>query len=78
MSEPYGLEGREFPRVAPLPTKRERHRVDEALKEAGEQDYDEVVILGFKDGKSYLLHSQIESTVRLIGAIEWLKFRMME
>jgi hypothetical protein len=60
-----------------IPTKTERNLVADTLKTVGEQDFDEVVILGFKNGKSYLHHSKIDDMSKLIGAIEWLKFRIM-
>lgn len=61
-----------------LPSIPERNKVPDILKTVSEQDFDEVVILGFKDGKSYLHHSMIHDTPRLIGAIEWLQHRLME
>lgn len=64
--------------LSALPTRTERNLVADTLKTATEQDFDEVVLLGFKDGKSYLFHSKIEDIPKLIGAIEWLKFRMMQ
>lgn len=53
-----------------LPSKSERQKVDDTLRVVGEQNFDEVVILGFKDGRSYLHHSKIENTTLVIGAIE--------
>jgi hypothetical protein len=61
-----------------LPTKGDRQKVDDTLKAVAEQQCDEVVVLAFKDGKSYLHHSKIENMSTLIGAIEWLKYRLME
>lgn len=64
--------------VQRLPDKGERAKVADTLKTVMEQDCDEVVILGFKDGKSYLHHSMIADMARLVGAIEWIKHRLME
>ncbi len=61
-----------------LPSKSERQKVADTLRVVAEQDFDEVVVLGFKDGKSYLHHSKIENTTLVIGAIECLKYRLLE
>lgn len=61
-----------------LPRKSERQKVDDTLRIVGEQNFDEVVVIGFKDGKSYLHHSKIENTTLVIGAIEWIKHRLLE
>lgn len=61
-----------------MPSKAERQKVADTLKVVAELDFDEVVILGFKNGSSFLHHSKIEDTPRLIGAIEWIKHRIME
>lgn len=61
-----------------LPSRAERRKVEDTLRTVGEQEFDEVVVLGFKDGRSYLFHSMIDDTPRVIGAIEWIKHRLME
>lgn len=64
--------------VESLPDKGMRAKVADTLKTVGEQDFDEVVVLGFKNGKSYLHHSMIADTPRVVGAIEWIKHRLLE
>lgn len=61
-----------------IPAKGERQKVSDTLRIVGEQGFDEVVVLGFKNGRSYLHHSKIENMPSLIGAIECLKYRLLE
>ena len=64
--------------VTIIPTKRERARVDDTLKTVTEQEFDEVLILGWKDGRTYLHHSYLDNTLLTLGALEALKFRLQE
>lgn len=63
--------------VRTLPTVGERQHVGEILAHVAGENYDEVVVLGFKDGRTYLNHSRIANEVLLIGAIEVMKLRMI-
>lgn len=64
--------------VEQLPQRGERSKVSDTLKTVSEQDFDEVVIIGYKNGKSYLHHSKIADTPKLIGTIEMIKYRLLE
>lgn len=66
-----------FYRVHTLPTTGERQHVGEILAHVAGENYDEIVVLGFKDGRTYLNHSRIANEVLLIGAIEVMKLRMI-
>ncbi len=64
--------------VTTIPTKRERAGVEKTLQTVKEQEFDQVLILGWKDGRTFMHHSYIENTLLTLGALENLKFRLQE
>jgi len=60
-----------------LPSKADRRKVDDTLQKVKDAGFDEVVIIGFKNGKSYLNHSKIENINTLVGSIEDMKYRLL-
>ena len=64
------------PTLRELP--RDRKKVEETLQTVIEQEFDEVLVLGWKDGKTYMHHSALGDVVRTLGAMEILKFRLQE
>lgn len=63
-------------RIREIP--KDRQKVSETLQTVTEQEFDEVLILGWKDGKTYMHHSALQNTLEVIGALEVLKFRLQE
>lgn len=53
-----------------MPSRAERQQVNATLDNVRAENFDEVVILGFKNGATYLHHSKIASVPLLVGAIE--------
>lgn len=51
--------------------------VAQVIQSAQEQDFDSVVILGYKNGNIYIQHSKLESAVRIIGALELAKNKIL-
>jgi len=49
----------------------------ELLQSAQEQNFDSVVIVGYKNGNIYIQHSKLESAVRVLGAIELAKNKIL-
>lgn len=57
---------------------KERKGVERTLDLAREQEFDEILILGWKDGRTYMSNSGLDDILRVIGAMEVLKFRLQE
>ena len=47
------------------------------LESAIEQDFDSVIVLGYKNGTVACQYSKIESITRVIGALEYAKHRLL-
>lgn len=54
-----------------------KRAVMEKLDEAKEEAFDEVIILGMKDRKVYILYSGCSDYLRLVGALEEAKHHVL-
>lgn len=63
-------------RLHVLPSRGEQQKVTDTLQQAIAANFDEVVLLGFKDGKTFLMHSKIANDILVMGALEDMKMRM--
>ena len=51
---------------------------NELLQDALDAEFDSVIILGYKDGNLHCKQSATIDFVKMIGALEWAKYRLME
>lgn len=65
-------------KLASLPSKSERNEVRSVLTEALDDNFDEVILFGFKNGKIHIRRSKISSTMNTIGALEAAKIGLWE
>jgi hypothetical protein len=63
--------------VTKLPNKK-KDTATEILKRAMEEDYDEVIIAGFKDGRFYMLHSELSDGAKVIGALTMMQYEILK
>lgn len=61
-----------------LPSKGHQNEVRERLLDAVKAEYDEVFIIGYKDGILHTTHSGYKDIERKLGAIELLKHNMID
>jgi hypothetical protein len=60
------------PEVVKLETKRDKN-VRETLEDALHQEFESVIVIGYKDGHTYVKGSGCKHRVELIGALEVAK-----
>lgn len=65
-------------KVTALPSRGDQNEVRERLLDALKAEYDEVFIIGTKDGSLHTTHSGYKDIERKLGALELLKFNMIE
>ena len=65
-------------KVIKPPTKGEQNEVQERLKDAFDREYDEVFIIGMKDGMLCTTHSGYKSIEQKLGLLELLKFNLIQ
>ena len=63
--------------VTKLPNKK-KETVKDILTTTMEQDYDEVLVVGFKDGKFFMQHSEISNAVKVLGALTMLQHEILK
>lgn len=63
--------------VTKLPNKK-KEAVKEILTITIEQEYDEVLIVGFKDGKFYMQHSNVDDAARVLGTLVMLQHEILK
>lgn len=63
--------------VIKTPSKGEQHEVKEKLQEAIDMEYDEVFIIGNKDGRLCTTFSGYKSIEQKLGLLELLKHNMI-
>jgi hypothetical protein len=56
----------------------EANKVLDVLAAAADRNYDEVVVLGMKDGRAYLHHSRFASGYQLVGALADIQHQILE
>lgn len=65
-------------KITALPSRGDKNEVKEKLQAAIAQEYDEVFIIGTKDGMLHTTYSGYKDIERKLGALELLKFNMIE
>jgi UDP-N-acetyl-D-mannosaminuronic acid transferase (WecB/TagA/CpsF family) len=65
-------------KLTTLPSRGDKNEVSKKLQEAIDAEYDEVFIIGSKDGYLRTTYSGYKDIERKLGAIELLKFNMIE
>ena len=65
-------------KVIKAPTKGEQNQVKERLQEALDREYDEIFIIGMKDGMLCTTHSGYKSIEQKLGLLELLKFNLIQ
>ena len=65
-------------KITALPGRGDQNEVRQRLQEALEQEYDEVFIIGTKDGRLHTTYSGYKDIERKLGALELLKFNLIE
>ena len=65
-------------KVLKPPTKGEQNEVQERLKDALDCEYDEIFIIGMKDGMLCTTHSGYKSIEQKLGLLELLKFNLIQ
>ena len=65
-------------KVLKPPTKGEQNEVQERLKDALDREYDEVFIIGMKDGMLCTTHSGYKSIEQKLGLLELLKHNLIQ
>jgi len=63
--------------VTKLPNKK-KESAKEVLNIAMEQDYNELVIIGFKDGKYYVQHTELADGMKVIGALTIAQYELLK
>ena len=63
--------------ITKLPNKK-KDTATEILKRAMEEDYDEVLIAGFKNGRFYMLHSELSDGAKVIGALTMMQYEILK
>lgn len=63
--------------ITKLPNKK-KDTATEILKRAMEEDYDEVLIAGFKNGRFYMLHSELSDGAKVIGALTMMQHEILK
>jgi hypothetical protein len=51
--------------------------VDRALRHAADEDFTEIVLVGFKDGDFHVFSSGLEKRSQTVGALEIIKHEIM-
>ena len=65
-------------KVLKTPSKGEQNEVQERLQEALDREYDEVFIIGMKDGMLCTTHSGYKSIEQKLGLLEILKHNLIQ
>lgn len=63
--------------VSKLPNKR-KDTAKEMLTLAALEDYDEVIIVGFKDGKFYMQHSEVSDAAKILGSLMMIQHEILK
>lgn len=63
--------------VSKLPNKR-KDTAKEMLTLAALEDYDEVIIVGFKDGKFYMQHSEVFDAAKILGSLMMIQHEILK
>lgn len=65
-------------KITALPGRGDQNEVRQRLQNALEQEYDEVFIIGTKDGLLHTTHSGYKDIERKLGALELLKHNLID
>jgi len=63
--------------VTKLPNKKKEGVID-ILDSAMEEDYDEVIVIGFKGTKYFITNSEITNGLKIIGALTMAQYELLK
>ena len=63
--------------VTKLPNKKKEGVID-ILDSAMEEDYDEVIVIGFKGNKYFVTNSEITNGLKVIGALTMAQYELLK
>lgn len=63
--------------ITKLPNKK-KDTATEILNRAIEEEYDEVLIAGFKNGRFYMLHSELSDGAKILGALTLMQYEILK
>jgi len=63
--------------VTKLPNKK-KEGVTDILDSAMEEDYDEVIVIGFKGTKYFITNSEITNGLKIIGALTMAQYELLK
>lgn len=63
--------------VTKLPNKKKEGVID-ILNSAMEEDYDEVIVIGFKGTKYFITNSEITNGLKIIGALTMAQYELLK
>jgi len=63
--------------ITKLPN-RKKDGVKEVFDIAMAQEYDEVVVIGFKDGKYHVQYTELSDGMRVIGALTMAQYELLK
>ena len=63
--------------VTKLPNKKKEGVLD-ILDSAMEEDYDEVIVIGFKGTKYFITNSEISNGLKVIGALTMAQYELLK
>jgi hypothetical protein len=63
--------------VTKLPNKKKEGVID-ILDSAMEEDYDEVIVIGFKGTKYFITNSEITNGLKVIGALTMAQYELLK
>lgn len=63
--------------VTKLPNKKKEGVID-ILDSAIEEDYDEVIVIGFKGNKYFVTNSEITNGLKVIGALTMAQYELLK
>lgn len=63
--------------VTKLPNKKKEGVLD-ILDSAMEEDYDEVIVIGFKGAKYFITNSEITNGLKVIGALTMAQYELLK
>ena len=63
--------------VTKLPNKKKEGVID-ILDSAMEEDYDEVIVIGFKGNKYFVTNSELTNGLKVIGALTMAQYELLK
>ena len=63
--------------VTKLPNKKKEGVLD-ILESAMDEDYDEVIVIGFRENKYFVTNSELTNGLKVIGALTMAQFELLK